>query len=171
MSQKELLPFTRLPDEEMRRNAEVFREKMACRRSVRDFAPDPIPEGVIEACVESAGRAPSGANQQPWHFAVVRDESVKSRIREAAEKTGSERLIGSSLYVTLEPCAMCAGAISEARIARLYYGASDPKSGGVAHGARVFSHSQAHHVPEIYDGIGEAEAAELLVAFFKDRRD
>ena len=91
-------------------------------------------------------------------------------IREAAAKLGTERLAGADLYVTLEPCPMCAAAISFARIARLYYGAGDPKSGGVTHGARVFSHPQAHHVPEIYDGIGEQESATLLKAFFTERR-
>ena len=92
-------------------------------------------------------------------------------LREGARVLGSERLTGCDLYVTLEPCAMCAAAISAARIARLYYGAADPKSGGVAHGAKVFTHPQAHHVPEVYDGIGEAEAAALLKAFFAARRD
>ena len=77
---------------------------------------------------------------------------------------------GATLYVTLEPCAMCATAMSAARITRLYYGASDPKSGGVAQGARVFSHSQCHHVPEIYDGIAGAAAAELLKRFFAQKR-
>ncbi|MFQ5635276.1 MAG: nucleoside deaminase, partial [Gammaproteobacteria bacterium] len=83
---------------------------------------------------------------------------------------GAERLSGCDLYVTLEPCAMCAAAISFARIRRLYYGASDPKSGGVEAGARVFSHPQCHHVPEIYAGIGEAESARLLREFFAARR-
>ncbi len=92
-------------------------------------------------------------------------------LREGARVLGSERLTGCDLYVTLEPCAMCAAAISAARIARLYYGAGDPKSGGVAHGAKVFTHPQAHHVPEVYDGIGEAEAAALLKTFFAARRD
>ncbi len=91
-------------------------------------------------------------------------------IRAACAATGSERLPGHDLYVTLEPCAFCAGVIAAARIARLYYGASDPKSGGVAHGARVFSHPQAHHAPEVYDGIGAAEAQELLEGFFRERR-
>ena len=91
-------------------------------------------------------------------------------IRAACADAGSERLVGHALYVTLEPCAMCAAAIAAARIARLYYGASDPKSGGVAQGARVFTHTQAHHVPEVYDGIGEDEAAALLKAFFAGRR-
>ena len=91
-------------------------------------------------------------------------------IREAAEKLGAERLTGCDLYVTLEPCPMCAAAISFARIRRLYYGASDPKSGGTAHGARVFSHPHCHHVPEVYDGIGAAEAEALLKAFFARKR-
>lgn len=91
-------------------------------------------------------------------------------IREGAAALGSERLVGCDLYVTLEPCAMCAAAIAAARVARLYYGAADPKSGGVAQGARVFSHPQAHHAPEVYDGIGEKEAADLLRDFFRARR-
>jgi cytidine deaminase len=91
-------------------------------------------------------------------------------LREACRAAQSERLAGADLYVTLEPCAMCAAAISAARVARLYYGAADPKSGGVAVGARVFSHPQCHHVPEVYDGIGGAEAEALLKAFFAGRR-
>ena len=91
-------------------------------------------------------------------------------IRAACRVTGSERLLGAELYVTLEPCPICAGAISAARIARLYYGAADPKSGGVARGARVFSHPQCHHVPEVYDGIGAADAEALLKGFFEERR-
>jgi tRNA(adenine34) deaminase len=87
-------------------------------------------------------------------------------LRQACAEAGSERLPGHALYVTLEPCAMCAAAISAARIARLYYGADDPKSGGVRQGARVFSHPQCHHVPDVYDGISEAEAARLLREFF-----
>jgi tRNA(adenine34) deaminase len=92
-------------------------------------------------------------------------------IRAACSAAGSERLVDYDLYVTLEPCAMCAGVIAAARISRLYYGASDPKSGGVAHGAKVFSHPQAHHVPEIYDGIAGDEASDLLRKFFASRRD
>ncbi|MEX0371177.1 MAG: nucleoside deaminase [Tateyamaria sp.] len=91
-------------------------------------------------------------------------------IRAACEAAGSERLVGYDLYVTLEPCAMCAAAIAAARISRVYYGAADPKSGGVAHGARVFSHPQAHHVPEVYDGIAANEAEQLLKEFFAARR-
>lgn len=91
-------------------------------------------------------------------------------IREACGLIGSERLVGHDLYVTLEPCPMCAAAISAARIGRLYYGAADPKSGGVAVGARVFSHPQCHHTPEVYDGIAAAEAEALLKSFFAERR-
>jgi len=91
-------------------------------------------------------------------------------LRAAAAKLGSERLTGCDLYVTLEPCPMCAAAIGQARIARLYYGAEDPKSGGVAHGPRIFSHPQSHHVPEVYDGIGAEDAAALLRDFFARRR-
>ena len=91
-------------------------------------------------------------------------------IRAACANRANERLPGHDLYVTLEPCAMCAAAIAAARIARVYYGAADPKSGGVAHGARVFSHAQSHHAPEVYDGIAAAEAEEMLRAFFAARR-
>lgn len=91
-------------------------------------------------------------------------------IRRASRRLRTWRLAGSTLYVTLEPCAMCAGAISHARIARLYYAAPDPKGGAVEHGARVFEHKQCLHRPEIYPGMGEAEAAELLRDFFKARR-
>ena len=91
-------------------------------------------------------------------------------IRAGAQALGRERLSGCDLYVTLEPCAMCAAAIAAARIARLYYGASDPKSGGVAHGACVFSHTQTHHAPEVYDGISSEAASDLLREFFAARR-
>jgi len=91
-------------------------------------------------------------------------------LRRAAQALGSERLDGCELWVTLEPCAMCAGAIVHARIARLYYGAADPKGGAVEHGARVFEQPQCLHRPEVYPGIGEKPAAELLRAFFAARR-
>lgn len=91
-------------------------------------------------------------------------------IRAAATVLGSQRLIGCDLWVTLEPCAMCAGAIAHARLVRLYYAASDPKGGGVEHGARVFTHATCHHRPEIYAGIGEGEAAAQLRGFFEERR-
>ena len=91
-------------------------------------------------------------------------------IRAACKALGSERLPGHDLYVTLEPCPMCATALAAARIARVYYGAADPKSGGVAQGPRIFSHPQCHHVPEVYDGIGADEAEAILKAFFAARR-
>ena len=91
-------------------------------------------------------------------------------IREATEKLGSERLNECDLYVTLEPCTMCAGAISFARIRRLYYGAADPKGGAVENGVRYFSARTCLHRPEIYGGIGEPEAASLLRGFFSARR-
>ena len=91
-------------------------------------------------------------------------------IRAACAALGQERLPDHDLYVTLEPCPMCAAAIGFARIRRLYYGAADPKSGGVGQGPAVFTHPQSHHVPEVYDGIGEAEAAALLRAFFAQKR-
>ena len=130
-------------------------------------------------------RAAADRGEVPVGAVLVRDGAVVARAgnrtRELADPTahaemlviragGAERLTGCDLYVTLEPCAMCAAAISAARVARLYYGADDPKSGGVAHGARVFSHPQAHHVPEVYGGIDEAACAEVLRAFFAERR-
>jgi tRNA(adenine34) deaminase len=92
-------------------------------------------------------------------------------LRTAARLLGSERLTGCDLYVTLEPCPMCAGAISLARIRRLYYGAPDPKTGGVDHGPRVFAHPTCHHAPEVFGAIAEAECAALLRRFFQARRD
>lgn len=91
-------------------------------------------------------------------------------IRAAGAALGSERLIGCDLYVTLEPCPMCAAAISFARIRRLYYGAADPKGGGVEHGARVFSQPTCHHAPEVYPGLDDERASALLKAFFQEKR-
>lgn len=91
-------------------------------------------------------------------------------IRAGAAELGSERLIDHDLYVTLEPCPMCAAVISFARIRRLYYGASDPKSGGVEHGPRIFNQTTCHHRPDLYPGLGEMEAAALLREFFATRR-
>jgi tRNA(adenine34) deaminase len=91
-------------------------------------------------------------------------------IRAAATALGSERLTDCDLYVTLEPCAMCAAAMSFARIRRLYYGAPDPKGGAVEHGVSFFQSRTCHHRPEVYGGIGESEAAELLRNFFMERR-
>ena len=92
-------------------------------------------------------------------------------IRLASETLGQERLIGADLYVTLEPCTMCAAAISFARIRRLYYGAEDPKGGGVDNGVRFYAQPTCHHVPEVYSGFNEIQSAEMLRAFFSQRRE
>jgi tRNA(adenine34) deaminase len=91
-------------------------------------------------------------------------------IRAAAASLGSQRLAGADLYVTLEPCTMCAAAISFARIRRLYFGARDPKGGAVESGVRFFAQPTCHHVPEVYGGLAEAEAGDLLREFFRERR-
>jgi tRNA(adenine34) deaminase len=91
-------------------------------------------------------------------------------MRAAAAALGRPRLDGCDLWVTLEPCAMCAGAVALARVARLYFAASDPKGGAVLHGPRLFAQPTCHHAPEVYPGIGESEAGELLRAFFRERR-
>ena len=119
-----------------------------------------VHRGEIIALASNAPRALS----DPTAHAEIR------AIRAAAELLGRERLEDCDLWVTLEPCAMCAGAIAHARIARLYYGASDPKGGAVEHGPRFFGQPTCHHRPEIYPGIGEEEAAELLREFFRERR-
>jgi tRNA(adenine34) deaminase len=92
-------------------------------------------------------------------------------IRAAAGESGSQRLVGADLYVTLEPCPMCAAAISFARLRRLYFGAGDPKGGAVEHGVRLFTQPTCHHAPEVYGGIRESEAAALLREFFTARRE
>ena len=91
-------------------------------------------------------------------------------LREAAQRLGTSRLDQCDLWVTLEPCAMCAGAIALARIARLYFAAPDPKGGAVLHGPRLFGQPTCHHAPEFYSGIGEQDSADLLRAFFRERR-
>ena len=134
-------------------------------------------------------RAAVAAGEVPVGCVVVRDGAVVAQafnrtivdrdptahaemlaIRAAAAALGSERLIDCDLYVTLEPCAMCAAAISLARIRRLYYGAGDPKGGAVENGVRFFAAPTCHHRPEVYGGIGESEAAALLTGFFSTRR-
>ena len=146
--------------------------------------PDPMQIAFDEAQAAAArGEVPVGA-------VVVQGEKLLARagnrtradadptahaeilaIREAARILGSERLTGCDLYVTLEPCAMCAAAISFARIRRLYFGAYDPKGGGVEHGGRFFEQPTCHHAPEVYGGFRESEAAALLRDFFRERRD
>ncbi len=118
------------------------------------------PEGEILA---AAGNRPKAANDPTAHAELL-------AIREACAKLGSERLIDCDLYVTLEPCAMCAAAISFARIRRLYFGAYDPKGGGVEHGPRFFGQPTCHHAPEVIGGLNETRASEMLKAFFAERR-
>ncbi len=127
-----------------------------------------VPVGAVVVSPTGAVLGRAGNRTRADHDPTAHAEMLA--IRSACAATGSERLVGCALYVTLEPCAMCAGAISAARIARLYYGASDPKSGGVAQGARVFAHPQCHHAPQVFDGISEEPAEALLRAFFADRR-
>jgi tRNA(Arg) A34 adenosine deaminase TadA len=127
-----------------------------------------VPVGAVILNPAGAVVASAGNRTRELHDPTAHAEILAIRIACAA--AGSERLPGHVLYVTLEPCAMCAAAIAAARIARLVYGAADPKSGGVAHGARVFAHRQAHHAPEVLDGIAAADSEALLRAFFAGRR-
>ena len=120
-------------------------------------------DGVSGAIVARAGNRTEELFDPTAHAEVL-------AIRAAAAQRREARLPDCDLYVTLEPCAMCAAAISFARIRRLYYGAADPKGGGVEHGPRFFSQPTCHHRPEVYGGIGEGDAAALLRAFFRDRR-
>lgn len=142
----------------------------------------------MQSALEEA-RAAAGRGEVPVGCVIVRDGEVIARagnrtiadqdptahaellaIRQAARALGSERLTGCDLYVTLEPCAMCAAAMSFARIRRLYFGAADPKGGAVEHGVRFFASPTCHHRPEVYGGIGERDAAGLLRDFFASRR-
>jgi len=113
--------------------------------------------------VASAGNRPLTDRDPTAHAEVL-------AIRQAADKLGTERLTDCDLYVTLEPCTMCVGAISFARIRRLYYGAADPKGGAVDSGVRFFSSPTCHHAPEVYSGVGERVSATLLREFFRERR-
>jgi tRNA(Arg) A34 adenosine deaminase TadA len=127
-----------------------------------------VPVGAV--IVAPDGRIVAAAGNRTRERADPTAHAEILAIREACGALGSERLVDHDLYVTLEPCPMCAAAISFARIRRLYYGAADPKGGGVEHGARVFSHPTCHHVPEIYPGLGEEPAGALLRSFFAGRR-
>jgi tRNA(Arg) A34 adenosine deaminase TadA len=147
-----------------------------------------VSKSFMAVAMEEAGLA-QARGEVPVGAAVVCDAEIIARagnrtlelmdptahaellvIREAAAKLGSERLTGCDLWVTLEPCAMCAAAISFARIRRLYYGAADLKMGAVEHGPRFFGQPTCHHAPEVYSGISEREAAEMLTRFFEARR-
>lgn len=127
-------------------------------------------EVPVGAVVVREGRVVARAGNRTRELSDPSAHAEMLALRAACADAGSERLSGHDLYVTLEPCAMCAAMIAATRIDRLYYGAADPKSGGVAHGARVFAHPQAHHAPEVYDGISGEAAAALLRDFFAARR-
>jgi tRNA(adenine34) deaminase len=126
-----------------------------------------VPVGAVvmqgERVVAVAANAPRTLHDPTAHAEIL-------AIRAAARALGRDRLEDCDLWVTLEPCAMCAGAIAHARIARLYYGAADPKGGAVEHGPRFFAQPTCHHRPEVYSGIGEGEASALLRQFFAVRR-
>ena len=140
---------------------------LALAEAEKAVAAGEVPIGAVvvkDGCVIAAAHnAPRTLHDPTAHAELL-------AIRAAAQALGNERLDGCELWVTLEPCAMCAGAIAHARIARVYYAATDPKGGAVEHGARVFEQAQCLHRPEVYSGMGEAEAAEMLRRFFRDRR-
>ena len=142
-----------------------MREALDAALRARDAGEVPIGAVVVRdgAVIAAAHNAPRTLNDPTAHAEVL-------AIREAARVLGRERLDGCDLWVTLEPCAMCAGAIVHARIDRVYYAAPDPKGGAVEHGARVFDQPGCLHRPEVYSGMGESEAADLLRVFFRERR-
>ena len=126
-----------------------------------------VPVGAVvsrDGVVIATGRNRMRADNDPTAHAEM------VAMRSAATALGVSRLDGCDLWVTLEPCAMCAGAIALARVSRLYFGAADPKGGAVVNGPRLFAQATCHHAPEVYSGIGESEAGEMLKAFFRERR-
>jgi tRNA(adenine34) deaminase len=127
-----------------------------------------VPIGAVVVGPDGAVLAEAGNRTEEARDPTAHAEMLV--IRAAAAKLGAPRLVDCDLYVTLEPCPMCAQAISFARIRRLYWGAADPKGGGVEHGPRIFDQPTCHHKPELYPGLSEGEAGELLRAFFKERR-
>jgi tRNA(Arg) A34 adenosine deaminase TadA len=127
-----------------------------------------VPVGAV--IVDKTGRTLARAGNRTRERTDPTAHAELLAIREACAAIGSERLVGCDLYVSLEPCPMCATAISFARIKRLYFGAADPKGGGVEHGPRIFSQTSCHHAPEVYGGIEETRAGDLLRRFFADRR-
>ena len=127
-----------------------------------------VPIGAV--IVDPQGRALAAAGNRTRELSDPTAHAELLAVRAACERLASERLVGCDLYVTLEPCPMCAAAIGFARVRRLYYAAPDPKGGGVDHGPRVYAHPTCHHRPDVYGGIGEAAAAALLRDFFRERR-
>ena len=127
-----------------------------------------VPVGAV--IVEPSGNIIARAGNETRERLDPSAHAEVLAIRKACDNLKTERLINCDMYVTLEPCAMCAGLIANARIRRIYFAASDPKSGGIQQGARVFDHEQTHHIPEIYPGIGEEKAEKLLRNFFATKR-
>lgn len=127
-------------------------------------------EVPIGAVVVLGGKVLASAGNRTREDADPTAHAEILALRAACRKQGSERLPGAHLYVTLEPCAMCAAAISFARIERLYYGAADPKGGGVDHGGRFYAQPTCHHRPDVYSGFSESRSAELLRDFFSQKR-
>jgi cytidine deaminase len=127
-----------------------------------------VPVGAV--VTDAGGRVIARAGNRTRELNDPTAHAEMLAIRAACAELGSERLEGCEIWVTLEPCPMCAAAIGFARLARLTYGASDPKSGGVGQGPRIYAHPQSHHKPEVHDGIAATEAAAILTEFFRDRR-
>jgi tRNA(adenine34) deaminase len=142
--------------------------QLALAEARRAAAVGEVPVGAV--IVDARGRVLARAHNRVETECDPTAHAEIVALREAGRQQGSARLVDCDLYVTLEPCPMCAQAIAFARIRRLYFGAADPKGGGVEHGARVFAASSCHHRPEVYGGIGEQAAADLLRAFFQERR-
>ena len=140
---------------------------LALAEARKGAAEGEVPIGAVivkhGTVLAAAHNAPRALHDPTAHAEVL-------AIRAAAQALGDDRLEDCELWVTLEPCAMCAGAIAHARIGKLYYAAADPKGGAVEHGARVFDQEQCLHRPDVYAGMGEREAAELLRGFFRERR-
>jgi tRNA(Arg) A34 adenosine deaminase TadA len=157
----------KLADEAMRGKAARPME-LALQEAERARDRGEVPVGAVLVSAGGEVLARAGNHTLALHDPTAHAELLA--IRAACAKLGNERLDGYDLYVTLEPCAMCAAAISFARIRRLYFGAPDPKGGAVEHGPRFFSQATCHHAPEIIGGIGETKAANLLKAFFAGKR-
>lgn len=144
---------------------EMMEEAMLLAREAAKIGEVPVGAIVVKdgQIIGRGANRPLESHDPTAHAEII-------AMREAAVFIGNDRLIGCDLWVTLEPCAMCAGAIAHARIARLYYGADDPKGGAIAHGPRLFEQPTVHHRPEVYAGIAADEAADLLRTFFAERR-
>jgi tRNA(adenine34) deaminase len=143
----------------------LMQEALALARAAAEAGEVPVGALVVKdgVIIGRGANRPIGMHDPTAHAEII-------AMREAAAALGTDRLIGCDLWVTLEPCAMCAGAMAHARIARLYYGASDPKGGAVENGPKLLEQPTVHHRPEVYGGICEDEAGEMLRAFFEKRR-